>query len=166
MGTRQAAKRPRKALQPSNGRFSESDYSDMAVPSNTKNNNDWVHNNFMAWWDARNKENPDNPCPDDLLYKQPFDVVALCYWIPRYACETRTRAGNKYPASTIFGLLGGLLRRMRAISDDCLNFLDTKDSEKEEEGNALWDNGVLGDDTPERLLNAVLLQWKESMFTR
>ena len=74
-----AAKRPRKALQPSNGRFSESDYSDMAVlfvPSNTKKNNEWAHNNFVAWRDARNKENPENPCPEDL-YKQPFDVVAL-----------------------------------------------------------------------------------------
>ena len=130
----------------------------------------------MAWRDARNKENPDNPCPEDFLYKQPFDVVALSYWLPHYACETRMRARNKYPASIIFGLLGGLLRRMRAISDDCP---DTKDSRlkemhsiidahfrqlrvegvgtvvkhasliSKEEENALWDNGVLGDDTPE-----------------
>ena len=47
------AKRPRKALEPSNGRFSASselDYGDMCVPfvpSNTKKNNDWAHNNFL-----------------------------------------------------------------------------------------------------------------------
>ena len=57
-----AAKRPQKALQPSNRRFSESDYSDMAipfVPSNTKNGRII---NFVAWRDACNKENPDNGC--------------------------------------------------------------------------------------------------------
>ena len=55
-----AAKRPRKALQPSNGQFSESDYSDMAVlfVPYTKNNNDWVHNNFVAWRDARSTVEP------------------------------------------------------------------------------------------------------------
>ena len=44
-------------------------------------------------------------------------MVALSYWLPHYACETHMRARNKYPASIIFGLLGGLLRRMRAISE-------------------------------------------------
>ena len=74
---------------------------------------------------------------------------------------------------------------MRAISDDCPNFLETTDSRfkemhsiigayflqlrvegvdavvkrasliSKEKENALWDNGVLGDKTPEQLLNAV-----------
>ena len=139
---------------------------------------------FLSWRDTRNKENPDNLCPEDLFYKQPFDVVALCYWLPRYACETRTRDGKKYPASTMFCLLGGLLSRMRAVSADCPNFLDTNHPRFKEmhsiidtyfrqlrvdgvgtvvkhasviskEENALWDNGVLGDNAPDRLLNAV-----------
>ena len=85
-----AAKRPRKALKPSNGQvsaISDFDYGDISVPfvpSNTKKNNDWTYNNFLAWRDACSKENPDNLCPEDPLYK-PFDVVALSYWLPRYA---------------------------------------------------------------------------------
>ena len=183
------AKKPRKALQAKNDNaISEAEYEVMAapfVPSNTKKNNQWAHNNFVAWRDARNARNPDNLCPEDLLSKQPFDVEALAYWLPRYACETRTKAGKKYPASTILSLLGGLLREMRALSPECPNFLDTSDSRfkgmhsiidayfrqlrsegvgaivkhasliNKEEENLLWEHGVLGDDSPERLLNAV-----------
>ena len=50
------AKKPRKALQASN-KITESEYERMAVhfvPSNTKKNNDWARNNFIAWRDARN----------------------------------------------------------------------------------------------------------------
>ena len=58
----------------------------------------------------------------------PFNIDALVYWLPRYACETRTKDGRKYPASTILCLLGGLLREMRSVSRDCPNFMDTSDS--------------------------------------
>ena len=185
-----SAKRPRQALQPTNGRFnavSVSEYSEMAVPfipSNTIKNDNWAYNNFIAWHDARNREHSENPCLEDL-YKQPFDVSALLYWLSRYACETHTRVGEKYPTSTVYCLLGGLLRRMRAVSQDCPTFLDTSDfcfkemhsiidayfqqlqAEgvgtvvehatliSKEEENALWENGVVGDGTPTQLLNAV-----------
>ena len=181
------AKRPRKALQASND-ITEADYDRMAVPfvpANTKKNNDWARKNFIAWRDARNAANPNNKCPEDLLYKVPFDIDALVYWLPRYVCETRTKAGKKYPASTILCLLWGLLREMRSVSPDCPNFMDTSDSRfkgmhsivdsyfrqlrsegvgaavrhasliNKDEENLLWQQGVLGDDTPERLLRAV-----------
>ena len=183
------AKKPRKALQASvSNEINEADYERMAVPfvpANTKKNNDWARKNFIAWRDARNAANPDNKCPEDLLYKVPFDIDALVYWLPRYVCETRTKAGNKYPASTLLCLLGGLLREMRSVSPDCPNFMDTSDSRfkgmhsivdyyfrqlrnegvgasvkhasliNKDEENILWQQGVLGDDTPERLLRAV-----------
>ena len=183
------AKKPRKALQASvSNEINEADYERMAVPfvpANTKKNNDWARKNFIAWRDARNAANPDNKCPEDLLYKVPFDIDALVYWLPRYVCETRTKAGNKYPASTLLCLLGGLLREMRSVSPDCPNFMDTSDSRfkgmhsivdsyfrqlrnegvgasvkhasliNKDEENILWQHGVLGDDTPERLLRAV-----------
>ena len=125
------AKKPRKALQPSvSNEINEEDYERMAVPfvpANTKKN-DWAHKNFIAWRDARNAAKPDNKCPEDLLYKVPFNIDALVYWLPRYACETRTKDGRKYPSSTILCLLGGLLREMRSVSPDCPNFMDTSDS--------------------------------------
>ena len=60
-----------------------------------------IGHTIISWRDARNREHPENPCPEDLLYKQPFDVSALSYWLSRYACETHTRVGKKYPASTV-----------------------------------------------------------------
>ena len=166
---------------------SEFDYEKMCVPfvpQNTKKNNDWAYKNFVSWRNARNLLNKENPCPEDLL-EQPWDVVELSYWLPRYACETRTQDGKKYPAATVYSLLGGLLRRMRSVSLDCPNFLDTKDARfrdmhaiidtyfrelrmtgvgadvkhaslvTKEEENALWEKGVMGLDTPERLFYAV-----------
>ena len=65
-----AAKCPRKALKPSNGQvstISDFDYGDISVPFVPSNTNYWTYNNFLAWRDARSKENPDNLCPEDLL---------------------------------------------------------------------------------------------------
>ena len=104
-------------------------------------------------------------------------------------CETRTKAGKKYPASTILCLLGGLLREIRSVSPDYPDFMDTSDScfkgmysivdsyfrqlanegdgatvrharliNKDKE-NLLWQQGVLGDNTPERLLRAVFFYY-------
>ena len=47
-----SAKKPRKALQPKNGRISESEYSSMAVPHVPKKNNQWARKNFILWRDA------------------------------------------------------------------------------------------------------------------
>ena len=76
------------------------------VPYNTKKNNDWARKNFITWCDARNAVNPDNKCPEGLLKKVPFDVDVLAYWLPRYAPETRTKTGKKYPASPFCVYLG------------------------------------------------------------
>ena len=115
----------------------------------------------------------------------PWNAETLSYWLARYACETRSTVGAKYPASTIHALLAGLLRHMRAIDADCPNFLDPKDTHFKEmqaiidsyfrklreagvgtevkhasivskdEANVLWEQGVLGIDTPKSLLRAV-----------
>ena len=105
-------------------------YSEMSVqfvPMNTKKNNDWAFKNFQAWLETRNRAYPDAQCPVDLL-EPPWDPQAMAYWLPRFACETRNTSGGRYPASTIFSLLSGLLRRIRAIDPNCPNFLDTKEA--------------------------------------
>ena len=98
------------------------------------------------------------------------------------ACETRNVAGGP---SSIFSLLSGLLRRCRAVDPDYPNFLDAKQKEFREmhaimdvyfrelrkdgvgaevnhtsvistdEECKLWEEGVLGVNTPECLLRAV-----------
>ena len=96
------------------------------VPKNTKKNNDWAYNNFLSWLDSRNRVNPDDQCPTDLL-ELPWDVQAMARWLPRYVCETRNTSGGRYPSSTVIALLSGLLCRSRALDPYCPNFLDSKD---------------------------------------
>ena len=118
-------KRPRLALEPipgptaaledaatahnSSDRFcfqGKEKYTEMSipfVPTNTRKNNDWAYNNFLAWREHRNMSFPDDPCPIDLIESPPWDTTAMAKWLPRYACETRNVSGGKYPnTSTIF----------------------------------------------------------------
>ena len=179
--------------------FSKDDaYSEMAVqfvPKNTKKNNDWAYKNFEAWLESRNRAHPDDQCSADLL-QPPWDPQAMAHWLPRFACETRNTAGCRYPASTIFSLLSGLLRRIRAIDPDCPNFLNEKDPQfremhaiidtyfrelrdagvgaevkhtsviSKEEENKLWEEGVIGVDTPTSLLRAVFYYNGKSLCLR
>ena len=96
------------------------------VPGNTKKNNDWAYSNFSAWRECHNTF-PEDPCPTDLIESPPWDTDAMAQYLAKYACETRNVSGGKYPATTIFSLLSGLLRRSRSIDPDFPNFLDTKD---------------------------------------
>ena len=154
-------------------------------PGIQKRNDDWAVNNFCQWLTQRNKAHPDHLCPESLLEKRPWSVKHLSFWLARYACETRSKVSAKYPASTVFALLAGLLRYMQRIDAECPNFLDVKNPEfkeihavintyfrqlresgvgtetkhtpiiTKEEENCLWDQGVIGVETPESLLRAV-----------
>ena len=109
----------------------------------------------------------------------------LNYWLSVYAVETRNNNGNLYPPRTLYQLLTGLLRHMRANNYHAPNFLDRKNpafnklhtvldnhfkglrkdgvgSESKhseiitkEEENQLWCAKVLGLETPKALLQTV-----------
>ena len=83
-------------------------------------NNDWAVSNYRTC----SKVHLDCICPEDFLEKRPWNSEEICFWLARYACETRSKNGSKYPASTVFALLAGLLRHMRAIDGSCPNVLD------------------------------------------
>ena len=102
-----------------------------------------------------------------------------------YILETRRSDGKKYPITTVYQLLTGILRQMRLVDLTCPNFLEkgnhkfgevhaaidnlgsqfrTKGVGAEvkhasiissKEENALWDAGILGCDNPKSLLRAV-----------
>ena len=60
----------------------------MSVPfvtANSKKNNDWAYNSFIARRDADNCKEPENPCSQDLLYRQLFEVSALLYCTMKFA---------------------------------------------------------------------------------
>ena len=106
-------------------------------------------------------------------------------WICRFITEARRQDGTPYPGHTLYQLLAGILRFMRAVHAETPDFLSKKDwrfrdihgmmdcvfrklrQERvgtdvkhtavitELEENQLWESGVLGVDTPEKLERAV-----------
>ena len=152
------------------------------VPKNTQKNIVWALRNFSEW---REKRSSDEKCRSDLLDSPPLDVAELNHWLCLYVLETRRSDGNKYPVSTLYALLSGILRHMRSVDPECPNFLDANDHKFKdlhaaldnlgrqlrsegvgaevkhasvislEEEEALWEQGILGCDSPKSLLRAV-----------
>ena len=69
------------------------------VPKKTKKSDDWAINNFRHWCAQCNKAHPEH-----LLDQLPWNIEELSFWLARYACETRSKVGAKYPASTVYTL--------------------------------------------------------------
>ena len=75
--------------------------------ANTKKSTDRALRVFCEWRRQRNASQPEK-CPSDLLESpsaQPSN-----YWLSRCSVEARRADGDRYPSSTIYQLLAGLLR--------------------------------------------------------
>ena len=92
--------------------------------ANTKKSTDWAVRVFIEWRKQRNESQSDK-CPLDLL-ESPSAGQLNC-WLSRFATEARRADGDRYPSSTLYQLLAGLLRYARSHSKDCPNFLDRQD---------------------------------------
>ena len=81
---------------------------------------------FFAWKEARDKNYPDNPVPEDILTCSD-PALTLNTHLLRFVVETRKVNGELYPPKTVHQLLYGLLRHMRDVNPElCPNFLDTE----------------------------------------
>ena len=150
------------------------------VPSNTRRCNNWAFTNFSLWL-ANSDDGIDDP--DKILLTD--DSKLLCSYLCRYVMETRKENGEQYPPRTLFQLMCGLLRYMRDKKNDAFNILDeknpdfvplkkvmdshfkqlhndgigTRQSQSEvisyEEEDLLWTRGVMGLDTPKKLVRTV-----------
>ena len=96
------------------------------VPRNTQKNTEWAVRVFLEWRAARNKSDPSNHCPEDLLQKP--DVQKLNYWLCRFVTEVRKKDGQPYPPKTIQQILAALQRKMLDINPDAVKFLDSSQS--------------------------------------
>ena len=96
------------------------------IPANTDKSTKWALPNFNAWKEARNREHPNNPVPEDLFTISEPEIINT--QLSRYVVETRKSNGDYYPPKTLHQLLCGLLRHMRSVNPGCPNFLDKKDS--------------------------------------
>ena len=58
------------------------DFSKGAVPKNTTKNNHWALNNFYSWLQQRSKQQPEDPCPTDILLTKEPELLnnhCLCW---------------------------------------------------------------------------------------
>ena len=74
-----------------------------------------------------------------MIDSPPWDVTELNRWLCLYVLETQHSDGKKYPVSSLYPLLSGILRHMRSVDTDCPNFLDTN-NHKFKELHAALDN--------------------------
>ena len=96
------------------------------TPANTSKATQWALNVFSEWKEARNKDFPNQPVPEDLLTTSNPELLNT--HLSQLAVEVRKGSGEKYPPATIHQLLCGLLRHMRTLNPLCVNFLDKKDA--------------------------------------
>ena len=184
-------KKRRKSLSLRKRRFGQSVSENLSeltkpiVPKNTKKNTSWALRNFNDWRAERERHYPQEVCRSDLFEHAPWNIEELNHWLTIYVLETRRADGQRYPLTTVYQLLSGILRHMRSIDPECPNFLDKNNYHfKElhgavdnlgrqlridgvgaevkhasvvtsEEEAALWENGVLSTENPKALLSAV-----------
>ena len=87
------------------------DFSKGAVPTNTAKNNQWALKNFHSWLQQRNMQQPEDPCPTDVLLTK--DPALLSKWLSLFVLETRKLDGSEYPPKTLHQILCGIQRYMR-----------------------------------------------------
>lgn len=85
----------------------------------------WALNTFELWKNVQNRMFPDDRVLEDLFMST--DPSLLCTHPTCFAVEARKANGEHYPPSSLYQLLCGVLRHMREINPQCLNFLDKKD---------------------------------------
>ena len=99
--------------------------SEAPIPANTAKNTQWALRAFCEWRKERNKRCLKARCPDNLLKKPSAENLNL--WLSLFVVEARRSDGARYPSTTLYQLMSGLLRYARAKSKECPNFLDKKD---------------------------------------
>ena len=153
-------------------------------PRTPQKNNQWALNNFQSWLQQYNKQQPEDPCPADVLLTKEPDLLSK--WLSLFVLETRKLDGSEYPPSdsmlhseihegqcrrtfNIFNKADHRFRCFRGTCDSEFQRLyqngvgvDVKHAEiiTAEEEEMLWSTGVLGVSSPKALLRAIFLNGK------
>ena len=70
------------------------------VPVNTKKSNAWGERSFRAWVEERNRLQPLEPIPDDLLACHDSSTVSK--YLRFFVLEARSKDGKEYSPTTAF----------------------------------------------------------------
>ena len=150
-----------------------------SVPKATKKDTEYCTSVWEAW---RTYRQTTTACTISPLAS--INLSDLNHWLVRFVLEARKKDGTEYPPNTLLHLCNGITRHIRSNGHPSLDvyndplfaeFRMTLDAEMkrlqtmglgskvkqaepitEEEEELLWDKGLLGDYTPQALLNTMV----------
>ena len=149
----------------------------MAVPKRIMQDTQYCVRQWEAWQDHRNLSGPVVPPLPDM------DMHTLAHWLTRFVLEVRKMNGSEYPPNTLHHIVCGM-RHLQTTSrheidifkdHEFSQFRSSLDAEMKrlqskgvgsvhkqaepfttEEEELLWENKILGDHSPEALLNTII----------
>ena len=152
-----------------------------STAKNTSKNTAWAINIWKEWSTHRQHTcSSYSDWPVHLLIATPDQ---LDYWLSKFVVEAKNKNGESYPPNTLYGICCGLMRYVRDLHPEVNFFKDpqyagfrkTLDGEMKrlrslglgvkrkqaepitvEEESSLWDHGLLGDHSPQSLLDTMI----------
>ena len=149
------------------------------VPKRTKTDTKYCVNLWEQWRKSRQNQTDEQIDNIEALTNEKMD-----YWLTRFILEVRKKDGSEYPPNTLYHITAGLMRYVRWNGKPQIDFFKdasfskfraTLDAEMknlqrkgigtkkkkaeiftEEEEELLWQKGILGDSTPNVLLNTIV----------
>ena len=150
-----------------------------AIPEKTKKDTQYCISVWEAWCKHRRENTSCNIPPLTSI-----TLNDLQFWLVRFIHEVRKQNGEEYPPNSLLHLCNGIVRHVRSTSYPDLDlfqdsafaeFKSSLDAEMkrlqakglgskhrqaepitEEEEDLLWEKGLLGDHSPQALLNTII----------
>ena len=149
----------------------------MAIPKKTAQDTQYCLRQWEAWRQNRNSIHPEVPTLLEM------NEESLSHWLTRFVLEVRKMDGTEYPPNTLHHIVCGIMRHLRNENytvdifkdKEFSQFRSSLDAEMKrlqskgigsvhkqaepftkEEEELLWENKILGDHSPEALLNTMI----------